>query len=645
MEQESNKELALRDLIICKLENPEKVPDEDIIKRLELMKSDWLEVRRRQKHDEQWGNNVSFYSGDQYVRQRNRGQDTGYRVRLRENHTNNIVQRIVSIVMQNMPVTRVFAASDDWTDRKDAEYSEDYAKYFWRKKKLESVIAKWIKYSCIFGDGFIHGSWNPDVGEPMDLDPEETGDGSRKTMIWTGDIELSVDQPLTFIPRPGYEELDDMPDYIRSKPAGRAALEAAHGPLQADGVKFGGASTNYFRIENEMVMKNEYYHKPTSWWPEGCYVCWVGNKLLKISPFPYRKFSKLPTVRLGFDSIPGRFFRQAPLDQLIDLQEQLNKAASMITEARNLMARPRWWVSHEAEVAAQSITDRPGDILRYKAAGGKPEPIVASFNFNELASNKADLRNAMGQVSGISSASRGDIPSATRTALALQLVLEQDRSQFLPFIKDMHQGVLDLMYMILSMTAEFIGAEDPRVIKIEGNSRPRLFHGGMIPSPLDIYLEDTNPLGWTAGGRIEATMELVDRGLIKDTNQALEMIKIHSTDPAYRIQDINKESAEKENEDLMQGKIFEPLNEDDDIIHLDVHLRLASSYEYRSYPPQVQKAITYHINKHKERLAKFGAAMTPEDPGDIPGKSQNPKNSLGEQLSQPAPNMDQLLQQ
>jgi hypothetical protein len=315
----------------------------------------------------------------------------------------------------------------------------------------------------------------------------------------------------------------------------------------------------------------------------------------------------------------------------------------MITEARNLMARPRWWVSHEAEVAAQSITDRPGDILRFKLAGGAPQPVVSNFNFGELAANKADLRDAMGAVSGITSASRGQIPTATRTALALQLVLEQDRSQFLPFIKDMHQSVMDMMYMILNLTAEFIDEEDPRVIKIEGNSRPRLFHGGMVPSPLDIYLEDTNPLGWTAGGKVEAVMELVDRGLIEDKNEALEMIKMKSSDPAYSIMEMNKEAANKENEDLMQGKIFDPLNEDEDLVHLDVHLKLMG-YEFRSYPPAVQKAITYHINKHKERLAQFGAGAPQPGPGMPPG-GPNPKaGALAQQDMTPQPNMMGLLQ-
>jgi len=641
---EDLKQETLRSLVEKKIAKPDSVNDSEILKFVENMRTDWLDVRRKQKYDEQWAINAAFYAGDHYSRQRNRSQNSSYRVRLKENHINNIIQRIVSIVMQNMPITKVFPASEDWTDRKNAEYTEDYAKYFWRKKKIEQLVSRWIKSACIFGNSFIHGSWNPDIGDRVDLTPEETGDGKTKQSNWSGDIDLEVDQPMSFIPRPAYEEFDRLPDYIRSKPASRADLESKYGPLKSDGVKFIGGA-NYYRVENDMVMKNEYFHKPSSWWEEGCYICWVGDKILKISHYPYEKFGKLPAIMLGFDKIPGKFFAMAPMDQLIDLQEQLNKAASMIIEARNLIARPRWLVSNQSEVAAQNLTDRPGDVIKFNMIGGAPTPIVPSFNFNELAANKADLRNAIGQVSGITSASRGEIPTATRTALALQLVLEQDRSQFLPFIKDMNQGVIDLMYMILGITAQFIDEDDARVIKIEGQHRPRLFHGGMVPSPLDIYLEDTNPLGWTAGGRVEAVMELVGKGLITDRNQALEMIKLPSTDPAYRIQDINKDAAEKENDVLMQGELLEPLNEDDDLLHLDIHLRIASSFDYRSYPKQVKDAITYHINLHKQRLQQFGGAPLPEGENSPPSGGGNPNDSPIVAQNQPnQPDVESLLQ-
>lgn len=643
MEKEN---VSLRDLVTAKLKNKdENTFDDQILKKVEEMKGDWLKIRQEKKNDQQWVTNLKFYSGDHYIRQNRRGYDSNYRVRLRENHINNIVQRIVSIVTQNLPIPRVFAAGDDWNDRQNAQLTEDYAKYYWRKHKLETFLGKWIKHSCIFGDGFIYGGWNPDAGNMVMIDPEESDDGKLGYARWSGDVELELDQPFAIIPRPGYDNdsFDKMPDFIRSKPASRDDLESKHGDLEAQSVRYGTSSTSGVREDKDMVMKNEYWHKPTPWWPEGCYICWVGKKLIKVSAYPYDSYQKLPIHKLAFDPIPGNFFASASMDHLIDLQEQLNKAASMIIEARNLIARPRWLVSKEAEVAAQQVTDRPGDIIRYKRDGGAPVPVVPKFNFGELAANKADLREALGQVSGLTAASRGEIPTAARTALALQLVLEQDRSQFLPFIKEMNQGIINIMYMVLQITADFIDEDDARLVKLEDSTKPRLFHGGMVPTELDIYLEDTNPLGWTATGRIEAVLEMVKGGLITDQNQAMEMIKIHSTDPAYKITEINQDAAERENEDLMEGKLLEPLPEDLDEVHLDVHLRLISGYEFRKYPKKVQEAIIYHMNKHKERLKKFGPSPIGQERGAKP--SQVDAAPLADQVNPEAEgNLEELLQ-
>jgi len=638
--EELGKKQDLKSLVDQKLKDPDSCSDESIVKLVEELRLDWLKSRQQKGHDRQWLTNIKFYAGDHYVRQNSKGSGGGYKVRLKENHVNNIVQRFVSIVLQSMPIVRVFPVGADWTDRQNAEKTEEFGKYYWRTQKVEKKIKRLIQHAGIFGDGFIHAAWNPDVGDYVHLDAEETDTGKKGEGYWQGETELSNDQPFSILPRPGYEDMDDLPDVIRQKPCSKADLETRYGPIEAESVKFGTTSQSSVREDSNMVMKNEYYHKPTSWWPEGAYICWAGNKLFKVQKFPYKKLKALPIVKLGFDQIPGQFFCQGVLDQIIDLQEQLNKAASMIIEARNLMARPRWLASNEAKVSSQQFTDRAGDVIKYAKAGGAPTPFVPSFNFNELSANKADIRNAMGQVSGITGASRGEIPAATRTALALQLVLEQDRSQFMPFISEMKQVVIDIMQMVFLITAENIDRDDARLVKIEGKSKPTLFHGGMVPTPLDIYLEDTNPLGWTAAGRIESVMELVNGGLIKDQNQALEMIDIKSPDPAYRLQDINRQAAEKENEDLMEGKILDPLAEDMDMAHLDVHLRLASTYEFRTYPPVVQKAITYHIEKHKERERQFGAAMA--DPQSPQMKEMD--GAMAEQMGPPvSENMDALL--
>jgi hypothetical protein len=632
-------ENKIKDAFYKYLDNPDLEQDK-LLSILEKTRQQWLQLRQNE-HDNLWRQNISFYSGNHYIRDTGRNANQ-YRVKLRENHTNNVINRMVSIFVQNLPVTRIFPASTDYEDEQKAETTELYAKYFWRTKKMEQQFTKLLKYTAITGNGFIFRQYDPYAGGRIQMDESEIGE--QKIDVFHGDVKIDVDDPFRIVVRPGIDELDDMHDIIRSIPANKQEIEAIYGEVDSEPATSLNAYNGQLRTDDDILMVHHYYHKPTHWFEDGMYVCWAGKKILKAIKYPYTD-GLLPVVHLPFDKPPMRFWALSEVDQIIDLQEQVNRAASMIVEARNLLARPRVLVSNEAQVPGQSITDRPGDIIRYKMAGGPPKFEVPNFNFTEMANHKADVRSALQAVSGITGASRGEIPAATRTALALQLVLEMDRSQWSPFVKTFYQCIQDTMLGVLGIAAQYFSEEDPRVIKIEHNNivGSRAFHGGMVPSPLDIWLEDTNPLGWTAAGRIEAIQSLVQMGAIKDEHKVLEMLKLNNTDPAMAITNVNRQSALKENEEFNRGIMLDIMPEDDDAVHLDEHTKPVASFEFRSKPKAVQDAYIAHIEQHKQRVQ---SVMAPQQ--QQTGAGESAAKGLGEvaQINKPVmpgSNLQELL--
>ena len=629
-------ENKIKDTFNKYLKNPE-LYESDLVSALEKTRQTWIQLRQNE-HDMSWRQNIAFYAGNHYVRDTGRNANQ-YRVKLRENHTNNIINRMVSVFIQNMPVTRVFPASTDYEDVQKAETTEHYAKYFWRVKKMELNFAKLVKYSAITGNGFIFRQYDPYAGGKMQMDRAETGK-PESVKIYRGDVKIEVDDPFRIIPRPGIYELDDMHDIIRTVPSNRQEMESIYGKIEGDPATSINAYNGQLRTDDDIIMVNHYYHKPTHWFEEGCYVCWAGKKVLKAATYPY-KDGLLPISHLPFDKAPMRFFGMSTIDQIIDLQEQVNRAASMIIEARNLIARPRVVASHESQVPGQSITDRPGDIIRFKLAGGPPKFEVPSFNFTEMANHKADVRSALQQVSGITGASRGEIPAATKTALALQLVLETDRSQWAPFIKQFYQCIQDTMLGTLGIAAQYFDKNDPRVVKIEHNNivGSRAFHGGIVPSPLDIWLEDTNPLGWTSAGRIESIQSLVQMGVIKDSHKVMEMLKLNTHDPALEIININRQASLKENEFFEKGEQLEIMPEDDDAVHLDEHTKPVASFDFRNKPDVVKQAYIAHIEQHKMRINQSQAMAQPPEAVNAP--KVDLQNQM--QVQDSAGNLERLL--
>jgi hypothetical protein len=635
MSEEKRK--SIRDAFIKFKQDPE-LNSEQLLSVLEKYRVDWT-AERRKTCESQWRLNAAFYAGNHFVRDYGGSQ---YRVRLKENHTNNILSRMLSVFMQNLPVARVFSNSSDWEDDQKAQSTEQYLKAFHRKKQMELKYMKLIKYSCGFGSSFIYHRWNSQLGGRVLLDASETETGREEMKYYHGDSEVKVDDPFKVAARPGIDEIDDMWDIIRSEPVNRWSVISQYGEIDAESAKAMDAYTGDIRMDDDIVMMHHYYHKPTPWFEEGLYACWVGKKLIKVREATQNE-TKLPIIHLPFDRPYMKFYGISTIEQIMDLQEQLNRAASMIIEARNLMARPRVLVSHEAELPVQSITDRPGEVYRYKLAGGRPIFETPTFNFNELAAHKGDTRNALSQVSGMTSASRGEIPAATRTALALQLVLEQDRSQYLPFIKTYHAAILATNEGICADAAEYISEDDPRSVKIEGMEGTKPFHGGMVPDPLDIYLEDSNPLGWTAAGKTEAIMELANNGIEKDPNKIKEMLHLHNDDPAYKALKVNKQAATKEIELMNRGLPMEIGSEDDDVAHLDEHTLFIASFNFRKLPKLVQDLHKAHADAHKKRLSG-GQNQAPPLGGKMPSHAGSPE-SAGSLLAAPQPgqNLEKLL--
>jgi hypothetical protein len=181
----------------------------------------------------------------------------------------------------------------------------------------------------------------------------------------------------------------------------------------------------------------------------------------------------------------------------------------------------------------------------------------------------------------------------------------------------------------LDIAAQYFPEDDPRVIKIESgdNVGVKTFHGGLVPSPLDIWLEDTNPLGWTATGRIEQAQDLYKSGLITDPNQILEMLKLNNADPAFQFEHINRQTARKENESLNKGEFVPVESEDYDPIHIEEHVKEMVSYSFKTKPDPVKQAFNEHMAEHKQRAAQYAQPPQQGQPGGgnemTPPKPQN----------------------
>jgi hypothetical protein len=273
---DQDKKKPLKDLFKSFIDNPDQNGD-GLVTRLQSNKEQW--VQDRDKFVARgWRQNIAFYGGNHYVRE-NWNSSTQYRVKLRENHLNNTLNRILSIVTQNIPIVRVFPETSSYQDVIDAENCEQYLKYFWRTKDIVNKLMQFEKYALIFGNAFMYTRYNPDMGGKIVLGSEVTESGEKIVTEYQGDIEVKVLDPFKVIVRPGLESWSDHYDVSIQRTVSKEYIKEKFGDIDCESAMILNPYTNEMRYDDDSLVINEYYHKPTPWFEEGLYACWVGKKL------------------------------------------------------------------------------------------------------------------------------------------------------------------------------------------------------------------------------------------------------------------------------------------------------------------------------------------------------------------------------
>jgi hypothetical protein len=571
------------------------IADEELIKCLLGMKEGWLDYRK-QNYDSQWLTNLAFFSGDHDVRLR-KARSGQYRVRLKENHIPNIVNKTASLFIQNIPACKVMPMSTKPNDVSNAELCNAYLKHFWFKNNVDATLRRAIKNLCIFGNAFIS----------LKYEEQEMLAGIEQSPFIKGEIILTCEDPFKVILRPTTEDFAEAKDFIKMTSVSKYFIKKKYGVTKTDDVNIYLPTTNGSKVDEENCVVYEYYHLPTTYCPTGMYVVWTGKTILEKHEYPYH-YNRLPLYHMVYNQIPTRIYGGSQLEDLIELQEQLNRGISMEVENRNIMANPMFLVPKEAEIPKEAIVATPGAIIRY-ANNVAPTAVIHGFNFGEINASNTIKRETINQLSGAGGAGGGGIPSNINTAQAYQLFLEQNRSIFVPVIKDLQGMVLNMNEGILNIARSHLDENDKVLIRLKEDEDPAVFSKTAIPDQIDVRLENVNPLFWTEAGKKEEIMELIKMGIVTDKQQALKMLQLNITDPVFETLDINRKSAQKEIEQMNLAIPQTVGPADMHSAHLDEHDKVIARYSFRSLPEQVQAIHLAHREQHLAMMSPQGATM------------------------------------
>lgn len=607
-----------------------------------------------------------------------------WRVRLVANRILPIWRGSLGRLLKTRPIPDVIPSTGEEEDVLTAKVADKVIKYVWYNRGLEGQksieLYGWM-LAC--GSSFLMPHWDPEAGEmapveePLDEDPdgdEEAIDevveelGGEKVekeprMEPIGDIMVSVVSPFEVFPENGIHSLDEMSWVFVARSVPVKDLKSRY-PLHADDIHeeegleniewpFGSPASPTSYNENLTPSQEsrkgvarivEYFQKPSSDFPKGRHVVYVGDTLIKrMDKLPFNH-KRIPIVK--FDNIiyPGRFWGGSVIEQLIPLQREYNRARSMLIETRNMMSRPKLLIPIQAGVAEDQWTTEPGEKIFYNPiGGGRPEPWVPPPVPGYVLQELDRIEQDMMEVASHHWATRGLNPPGVRTAAGIAMLQEADDTPFGPVLLWNESSWRQVAEQIVELAKEFYG--EPRQVYMHVGNEAEIaeFNAESLQGRYRIRVDVGSSLPMSKAARIQFGLELLDRGAFRDANNKIneskffEFLEMNSAVEIVNEDGIDIRIARLENVDMRdRQRDFEAGEYDNHTVHLMYHKKFMKELNMENPGHPAVQLLNDHIKQHELRMRQLQLKQA-EEQIQLQAAVEEIKNAVRTELTQNQP--------
>jgi hypothetical protein len=513
---------------------------------------------KRSKVETEWALNLAYYIGKQYAQPKTSAGVNGTTSRLvNAPPVNKWVTRLVinrirpairtehSKLTSQKPTVTVVPASADDKDYFAAQAGEQIFDSLYRGKKLKSVFARAIWWTCITGTGFIKCWW----------DPEEV---DRYNNV-KGDICFSPVTPFhILVPDLREEDLECQPYlfHVQTRDVDWVKLnypqlknikpdsDTISDLLEDSFVKLNASNTV---DKQRTVLVKECWIKPGNLpqLPNGGLITVISNQVVQFwDGWPYEHyqfpFAKIDHIRTG------QFYGQSSIVDLIPLQKELNRTRSQIIDAKNSMAKPKL-LAYRGSIDPNKITTQPGQVILVVPGFDLPQPLplppLPSYVTEEVERIVVDIND----ISGQHEVSKGQTPPGVTAATAISYLQEQDESMLANTYDSVEDGIEKTAWMALSYVKQYWSL--PRKVKvtgIDGSFDSMVFSGASIGDNTDIRVEAGSSLPTSKAAKQAFIMDLMKMGFIPP-QQGLEVMDMGGLNKITEQIQVDAKQAQREN--------------------------------------------------------------------------------------------------
>ena len=615
---------------------------EDIIQKV----LEALEKRKTERSvlEQQWTLNANFLVGNQYC------EINPYRGDIEqlepvydwlERETFNQIAPLIETRIANLKklnyMMKVKPATNELDDYAKAEVSTNILQHTQKVSDFDSKKNTMIYWNELCGNCFWLSWWDKDKGEKFASERivevgEDGVEKNKEIAYFQGDLEYGLITPYEIYPESIFKQtveaqrsiileqvktVEDIYDLYGIKVEGSNVETFELTPVGSGG-GFGYENTTvtigHRTVDNaEKVIT--YFEKPSMHKPNGRMIIIVGDShLVYYGDLPY---SRIPIIQSVCVEVAGQFFGKSTIERLIPIQRAYNGCVNRIHEYIKRIAIGSY-ITEEGSVDIEEYEQNgqaPGAMLVYKNGTSPPIPIANGNLPQEIMTERYNLKQDMEYAAGVSQLMvYGATPSGVNSGKAISNLMEIDNTRLSLTGDNIRNAVRKLAIMWLEIYKKY--ATTRRIVNYVGlnNIGKAIFWCGEDINSYDVDYVTENELLMSEDAQKQRFFDAYNMGLFTDSNgviparvkhKAKEYMKCGNYSDILTLDELQIQSAQRENVFFENGVLPEVSEFDNHEIHIEEHLRYILQMEFRlleNKKPEYAKALENHLRQHKRAV-------------------------------------------
>ena len=617
---------------------------EDIIQKV----LEDLEKRKTERNplEQQWTLNANFLVGNQYC------DINPYRGDIEqlepvydwlERETFNQIAPLIETRIANLKkinyMMKVNPATNELDDYAKADISTSVLQHTQKVTDFESKKNTMINWNELCGNCFWLSWWDKDKGDKYAVEQlfevDENGvQRNKETAYYQGDLDYGLITPYEIYPESVLKQtveaqrsiileqvktVEDIYDLYGIKVEGSNIETFELTPL-ASGGGYGYESTTltigHKTIDNaEKVIT--YFERPSKHKPNGQMIIIVGDsEIVYYGDLPY---SKIPIVQTVCIEVAGQFFGKSAIERMIPIQRAYNGCVNRIHEFIKQIAIGSF-IAEEGSIDIEVYEQNgqaPGAMLVYKQGTNPPVPIPNGQLPQEVMTERYNLKQDLEYAAGVSQLMvYGQAPAGVTSGKALDNLMEIDNTRLSLTGDNIRNSVRKLSILWLEIYKKY--ATTHRIVNYVGgnNIGKAIVWSNEDINSYDVEYVTENELLMSEDAQKQRFFDAYNMGLFADKNgmiptrvkqKALEYMKCGNYSDIMSIDQLQIQSAQRENVFFENGVIPEISDFDEHEIHIEEHLRYILQMDFqllKHKKPEYAKALEEHLRQHKQIVAE-----------------------------------------